>query len=112
MRFSIIIPAFNEEALIGDVLKSVLQLIGQYEVIVVDGHSQDRTYEIAKQLEAKHSDLRVVRDEQVRGRAQQMNYGAQMAGGDILLFLHVDCRLHPSSLHLIASRRSCLGSAW
>lgn len=56
------------------------------EVIVVDGGSTDRTREIAKSMGA-----RVV--EAPKGRASQMNAGARIASGDVLLFLHSDCVL-------------------
>jgi rSAM/selenodomain-associated transferase 2 len=57
------------------------------EVIVVDGGSTDATVEIAR----PHA--RVI--ESLRGRATQQNAGAAAATGDVLLFLHADCRLRP-----------------
>jgi rSAM/selenodomain-associated transferase 2 len=56
------------------------------EVIVVDGASHDRTAELARPL----ADLLLTRE---RGRALQMNAGAAMAQGDVLLFLHADTHL-------------------
>ena len=84
-RLSVIIPALDEEASIARAILSCREA-GPCEVIVVDGGSRDRTAKIARGradavIEAK------------RGRATQMNAGAAVAGGEILLFLHADTLL-------------------
>ena len=82
---SIIIPVLNEEDFISGIL-NYLQSYSEdvpYEIIVVDGGSTDRTAELAVAGGAKLISS-------ARGRARQMNYGAEMARGDILYFLHVD----------------------
>lgn len=66
------------------------------EVIVVDGGSADRTREICRESGA------VVLSSSP-GRARQMNHGAQMAQGDVLLFLHADTQLPPFALTDIRS---------
>jgi uncharacterized protein len=81
-RISVIIPALNEESQIMATLH-FLQQSHPYEIIVADGGSTDRTPHLAKEAGA-----RVVMSK--RGRARQMNAGAAMANGQILLFLHVD----------------------
>ena len=81
------IPALNEAAAIGATLAALGPLRGRgHEVIVVDGGSDDRTRPIA----AAFAD-RVLLSR--RGRATQMNAGAAIAAGDVLLFLHADTRL-------------------
>jgi rSAM/selenodomain-associated transferase 2/rSAM/selenodomain-associated transferase 1 len=82
---SIIIPALNESAHIQQVINIALQEF-PFEVIVVDGGSRDDTVQLAAGAGAT-----VIRAPQ--GRALQMNAGAQIAGGDHLLFLHADTRL-------------------
>jgi len=57
------------------------------EIIVVDGQSQDNTFDIAK----KKADRAVVASQS--GRAYQMHEGAKLATGDIFVFLHADTRL-------------------
>ena len=90
MRFSVVIPALNEEAALGETLASV-RAEAPHEIIVVDGGSSDATRSVA----AAHAD-RVL--EGVRGRAAQMNLGAAAATGDALLFLHADCQLEAGAL--------------
>lgn len=85
MKISIIIPALNEEELIGQALCSS-NGAPDLEQIVVDGGSRDRTEEIARSL-----GVRVLNSPACR--ATQMNIGAGAATGEILLFLHADTRL-------------------
>ena len=82
---SIIIPALNEAASLPISLKTI-QTATNVEVIVVDGGSLDATVQIAKSLGAK-----VINS--TAGRSHQMNRGADVASGDILLFLHADTNL-------------------
>lgn len=84
-KISIIIPVLNEAENIRQAI-ACTQPSTNIEVIVVDGGSQDDTHKIA-------SDLKVTIISSLPGRAVQMNKGATLAKGDILLFLHADTRL-------------------
>lgn len=95
MLISIIIPALNEEAAIAEVLEHHLMLKGHFEVIVVDGGSLDKTVEIAKGFQ----NTKILKT--YKGRAIQMNFGAQHASGDILLFLHADTFLPKNAYNCI-----------
>jgi len=79
---SVIIPAMNEASHIAGLLQQ-LQRIPDIEVIVVDGGSKDDTADIARAHDAQ-----VIRTRS--GRARQMNAGAAVARGRMLLFLHAD----------------------
>jgi len=96
MNISIIVPTLNEELLIAGFLQRLMRWPKLTEIIVVDGGSNDRTQEILRSI--SHPALRVFQEPGLRGRARQMNFGAQMAGGDVLLFLHVDCELPEAAL--------------
>jgi glycosyltransferase involved in cell wall biosynthesis len=87
---SVIIPTLNEEKALPVALRHLLQQFGDYEVIVVDGGSLDRTCEIVR------GEPRVRLLTASRGRASQMNTGAQHASGEWLLFLHADTVLPDS----------------
>lgn len=87
LTLSVVVPVLNEAAGIRAALEALAPLRSRgHEVIVVDGGSSDRTLELAEGL----CD-RVLRSP--RGRALQMNAGARVANGDVLLFLHADTRL-------------------
>ncbi len=90
--YSIIIPVLNEATNIVDALENLqpLRLQGA-EIIVCDGGSEDGTLALAK----AGADQVVVSK---RGRSRQMNAGAAVARGEILIFLHADTRLPPEAL--------------
>ncbi|HSB04701.1 MAG TPA: TIGR04283 family arsenosugar biosynthesis glycosyltransferase [Thermodesulfobacteriota bacterium] len=98
MRISIIIPIVNEADLITQTLTTLQPLRAKgHEVIVVDGGSEDSSLTKSQPLAD-----RVIRSPQ--GRSRQMNAGAQIARGEILLFLHADTFLPQGADQLIISK--------
>ncbi len=90
---SVIIPAYNEEKVLPGTLCALFAQPGQFEVVVVDGGSTDRTCAIVEglALSPQSSALGTVRLlSSPKGRASQMNAGAKQATGEWLLFLHAD----------------------
>ncbi|SMO83957.1 TIGR04283 family arsenosugar biosynthesis glycosyltransferase [Gracilimonas mengyeensis] len=83
---SIIIPAYNEADSIGKLVRCLQQNRGDYktEILVIDGGSTDETRQVAEKAGA------FVYTSPQKGRAPQMNYGAKMASGEVLYFLHAD----------------------
>ena len=96
MRLSIIIPTLNEATTIRGQAALLQRWRAQTEIIVADGGSTDGTVEIAHEC-----GLQVIYA--ARGRGQQMNVGARVASGEVLLFLHADTRLPDDAPKLIAS---------
>ena len=80
---SIIIPTYNEERVIGQLLTSLIS-VPSLEIIVSDGGSQDSTQKICEGF----ADVKFI--SQSLGRGAQQNAGASVATGDILCFLHAD----------------------
>jgi rSAM/selenodomain-associated transferase 2 len=105
-RLSIIMPALNEGEEIGPALDALssLRALG-VEVIVVDGGSSDATIQRAR-LRADH----VIKAP--RGRAVQMNAGAETAIGSVLLFLHADTRLPDAADILVLDGLARSGRVW
>jgi rSAM/selenodomain-associated transferase 2 len=105
-KLSIIIPVLDEGEGIAAALDALsdMRALG-VEVIVVDGGSRDATIQRAR-LRAD----RVI--SAPRGRALQMNAGAQKAAGDVLLFLHADTQLPPDADHLVLGGLERSGRAW
>lgn len=89
MRISVIIPTFNEEQHIGQLVEFIFgHCDGSVaEVIVADGNSTDCTVEVAGKAGA-----RILRCA-TKSRAAQMNLGATQATGDIIYFVHADVKL-------------------
>jgi rSAM/selenodomain-associated transferase 2 len=82
---SVIIPALNEEEHIGACIESAKKL-NPVQIIVADGGSSDRTREVAE-------DAGALVIASPKGRGIQMNRGASVAKGEIVLFLHADTRI-------------------
>jgi len=92
LNLTVIIPTLNEESFIGRTLELLLtpeNLERGVEAIVVDGGSTDKTVAIAETFPVK-----VIASEK-RGRAIQMNMGAEAATGEYLYFVHADTRVLP-----------------
>lgn len=93
MKVSVIIPALNEADRIVDTIGSVQGQTPPFELIVVDGGSDDETVALASRSAT------VFRSPP--GRARQMNAGSAAASGDVLLFLHADTRLPDGALDAV-----------
>jgi rSAM/selenodomain-associated transferase 2 len=90
-----VIPVLDEAARIGARLDEVAAL-GVHETIVVDGGSRDATCDIVR----AHPAVRLLTAP--RGRGPQLNAGARVATGDVLLFLHADVTLPYDAVMWIA----------
>ena len=90
---SIVIPTLNEEDHIAAALSNLLEDPVHKEIIVVDGGSEDLTSQIVEGFPG----VRLVNAPE-KGRASQMNHGAQLASGKILFFMHADCLLQKEGL--------------
>jgi rSAM/selenodomain-associated transferase 2 len=106
LTLSIIIPALNEAEMIVATLTPLQGSRGpDVEIIVVDGGSSDRTTALAQALADRVTTA-------PRGRASQMNAGAAVARGDVLLFLHADTRLPAGAAKLIRDAFTNDNRAW
>ncbi len=100
MTISVIIPTFNEQAILSQALARTAAL-GFSDVIVADGGSTDGTVHLAEACCARAAHIRIITAP--RGRARQMNAGAKVSGGKTLLFLHADTRLPDNAGQIIES---------
>ena len=106
MRLSIIVPVLDEAEGIAAHLGALDDLRGRgAEIVVVDGGSVDGTAERAR----AGADIVLAAP---RGRARQMNAGAEAASGELLMFLHADTRLPPRADELINEALLATGRAW
>ncbi len=86
VRVSVIIPTYNEEKVIASLVAHLLANAGEAveEVLVIDGGSTDQTTARAQAAGAQ------VHLSPWKGRADQMNYGAKIARGNVFYFVHAD----------------------
>ena len=97
MSISVIIPALNEEESIERCLKSLRKqkFEGKYEILLVDGHSRDRTVENAKAYVDR------VLKKKAHGPGAARNEGASNAKYDVLAFIDADCEAEKDWLERI-----------
>ena len=84
-QVTIVIPAFNEAACIGDVLSQIMAALPACEVIVVDDGSTDRTAAVAAE-----NGVRVLRHDRCRGYGAALRTGVNAAAGTFVLFCDAD----------------------
>lgn len=82
---SIIIPAYNEEMLVGQTVEAVSTIAGVAQIIVVDDGSTDHTSQVAEKAGAT-----VLRSDKNLGKGGALNLGLREAIGDIILLVDAD----------------------
>jgi cellulose synthase/poly-beta-1,6-N-acetylglucosamine synthase-like glycosyltransferase len=103
---SIIVPAYNEEKVVADSVKSLLDLnYSNYEIIIVNDGSTDKTREVSEQLvgyqKGRYSDIKVsLIDKPNGGKSKALNAGIMYSKADFVLCMDGDSQLSPDSLRL------------
>jgi len=95
MSVSIVIPTLNEEGNLKKVLDSIPPHIE--DVIIVDGHSKDKTVEIAK----KHGVKKILYDD--KGKGSALRVGMREASSDIIIMMDADCSHLSSEIALLTA---------
>ena len=96
---TVITPAYNAERFIKETLDSVLvQSMENWEMIVIDDGSTDRTREIVAEYAKTDTRIRLIENENNMGVARTRNRGIDMAQGEYVAFLDSDDTWHPHKL--------------
>jgi dolichol-phosphate mannosyltransferase len=103
LRFSLIIPTYNEGENIQTIVQILTELLdskipGEYELIVVDDNSPDSTWKLAQELTSEYPQLRVMRREQEKGLSTAVIRGWQVARGRVLGVIDADLQHPPEVL--------------
>lgn len=92
--YSVVIPAYNEQARIGATLAEVVRCVGEKqwnaEVIVVDDGSRDKTASIVKAVAEQYPYVRLLSNDRNRGKGYSVRNGMLHAQGEIALFTDAD----------------------
>jgi glycosyltransferase involved in cell wall biosynthesis len=92
MKLSVIIPCYNSATFLGDQLEALAtqQYKGEWEVIISDNGSTDRSIEIAKGYRSRLPELKIVDSSDKKGAGHARNVGVKVATGDGFLFCDAD----------------------
>lgn len=98
---SVVMPAFNAERFVAQSIESILnQNFHDFEFILIDDHSLDKTFEILKKYEALDSRIKVFSNPKNLGIAGNRNYGLSLASGKYLAWQDADDISRPERLSL------------
>ncbi len=102
-RFSVIVPAYNAEAFVGEAIESVLrQSVSDWELIVVDNGSTDATAEVVRRFTDPRIHF-IPREQENAGVSVARNRGIAAARGAYLAFLDSDDRLRRTALERLSA---------
>lgn len=97
-RLSVVIPSFNEEATIGQVVRQVLRLETVAEVIVVNDCSTDRTSDIVLQLASVDPRVKLLQHSVNRGKTEALKTGFAHVQAEIVIVQDADLEYDPSEI--------------
>lgn len=101
MKLSIIIPAYNEEKTISEILDRVEKVdLGEIkkEIIIVDDGSKDTTLALSQEFKKGHADVFVYEHKKNRGKGAAVVTGIRKATGDILIIQDADLEYNPQDI--------------
>jgi glycosyltransferase involved in cell wall biosynthesis len=98
---SVVVPAFNEESTIEEVVEKLLRIPQLLEVVIVDDASTDRTAEVSQRIAAAHPQVRVARHARNRGKTQALKTGFEMTTGEIVIIQDADLEYDPEDIPLV-----------
>jgi glycosyltransferase involved in cell wall biosynthesis len=101
MKISIVIPVFNEEKTIEEIITRVEKTAFDKEIIVIDDGSNDRTREILRGLAAKRDGLTLITWERNVGKGAAIRAGLEKVTGDVVVIQDADLEYDPADYGLL-----------
>ncbi len=100
MRISVVVPVYNEEETVAQVLESLSTVPLDLEVVVVDDASTDRTWEILQELRTKEpfNTYHFVRHERNQGKGVGLRTGFGLVSGDLMTVQDADMEYDPQDI--------------
>src|SRR6266567_6203642 len=100
MRVSVVVPVYNEEETVAQVLKSLSEVTLDLEVVVVDDASTDRTWEILQELRQQEpfTTYRFVRHNHNQGKGAGLRTGFGLVSGELVTVQDADMEYDPQDI--------------
>ncbi len=96
---SVVVPVYNEEATLGEVVRKLLKVPCILEIIIVDDCSTDGTGQQARQLAETHRQVRVIRHERNAGKTAALRTGFALTTGQIVIVQDADLEYDPADIY-------------
>lgn len=101
MKLSVIMPAYNEEQTLEEIVEKVLAVDMEKELIIVDDGSKDRTREILREKFTGRDDVKVIFHEKNSGKGAAVRTGISHASGDMIIIQDADLEYDPADYHML-----------
>lgn len=106
MEVSVVVPAFNDEAVLVELVLQVSQVIEQnlnvdYEIVIVDDGSSDGTWSQLQSLKTKYAQLKAWRTLVNRGQHAAIRFGLSVASGDSIIVMDSDLQDRPTDIPIL-----------
>src|SRR4030095_8435075 len=95
---SVVVPVYNEQATLGEVVRKLLSVPCLLEIIIVDDCSTDGTGELARRLAEMHPHVRVVQHEHNAGKTAALKTGFALTLGEIVIVQDADLEYDPADI--------------
>jgi glycosyltransferase involved in cell wall biosynthesis len=96
---SVVVPAYNEQATLGEVVRKLLSVPCLLEIIIVDDCSTDGTGELALRLSETHPHVRLIRHERNAGKTAALRSGFALTTGQIVIVQDADLEYDPAEIY-------------
>ena len=101
MKLSVVMPVYNEQATVGQVVDRVLAVPLDIELIIVDDGSQDGSRQILEAVAARHRQVRVLMQPSNMGKGAALRRGVAAATGDFVIIQDADLEYDPAEYALL-----------
>ena len=120
MDISIVVPLFNEEESLLELLDWIKRVMDQYEysyeVVMVDDGSKDKSWQIVNELKQKYNFIKGIKFQRNYGKSAALHTGFQEAQGDVVITMDADLQDSPEEVpelyHMIKENGFDLVSGW
>jgi len=106
MKLSILIPMYNEEATLEQIVARIFEVdygVDEVDVVIVDDRSTDSSFDVAQRIAEKHANVVVIQHEINRGKGAAIRTAMKTATGDVMIVQDADLEYDPRDIPSLIS---------